>query len=259
MPRERRVALAENLERFDKLDPAEQAAIRKLDAQIAAQGPGRPGPLPGGPPPLSPLGQRPDRRAEAGPEGRRDARGPVRPGPEVPAQGDQEAGSGPADRRDPDRRLRPDRAVRGGPPAQGLEQADARPRRPRSRSSRSAAALRGDPGRGQGAGRPVRAVPGRRGGRIRRPARRRRRLQEAARPDGPVGPTRPPKKAEPAAKKAETPRSVRASASPSSSTSRTTSPSRSPQKNLERFSAACPPWLHAMTRPALARRRPATT
>jgi len=35
MPRERRVALSENLERFDKLDPAEQAAIRKLDAEIA--------------------------------------------------------------------------------------------------------------------------------------------------------------------------------------------------------------------------------
>jgi len=34
MPRERRVALAENLERFDKLGPAEQAAIRKLDAEI---------------------------------------------------------------------------------------------------------------------------------------------------------------------------------------------------------------------------------
>ena len=35
MPRERRVALAENLEQFDKLPPAEQAAIRKLDAEIA--------------------------------------------------------------------------------------------------------------------------------------------------------------------------------------------------------------------------------
>jgi hypothetical protein len=39
MPRERRVALAENLERFDKLDSAEQAAIRKLDAEIARKDP----------------------------------------------------------------------------------------------------------------------------------------------------------------------------------------------------------------------------
>jgi hypothetical protein len=39
MPRERRVTLAENLERFDKLGPAEQAAIRKLDAQIARKNP----------------------------------------------------------------------------------------------------------------------------------------------------------------------------------------------------------------------------
>jgi hypothetical protein len=39
MPRERRVALAENLERFDKLDRAEQAAIRKLDAEIARKDP----------------------------------------------------------------------------------------------------------------------------------------------------------------------------------------------------------------------------
>ena len=39
MPRERRVTLAENLERFDKLDPAEQAAIRKLDAEIARKDP----------------------------------------------------------------------------------------------------------------------------------------------------------------------------------------------------------------------------
>jgi hypothetical protein len=39
MPRERRVALSENLERFDKLDPAEQAAIRKLDAEIARKVP----------------------------------------------------------------------------------------------------------------------------------------------------------------------------------------------------------------------------
>ena len=35
MPRERRVALSENLERFDKLDPAERASIRKLDAELA--------------------------------------------------------------------------------------------------------------------------------------------------------------------------------------------------------------------------------
>ena len=35
MPRERRVALSENLERFDQLDPAEQASIRKLDAELA--------------------------------------------------------------------------------------------------------------------------------------------------------------------------------------------------------------------------------
>ena len=34
MPRERRVALSENLDRFDKLPPSEQAAIRKLDADI---------------------------------------------------------------------------------------------------------------------------------------------------------------------------------------------------------------------------------
>jgi hypothetical protein len=39
MPRERRLALAENLERFDKLDRAEQAAIRKLDAEIARRDP----------------------------------------------------------------------------------------------------------------------------------------------------------------------------------------------------------------------------
>ncbi len=39
MPRERRLALAENLERFDKLDRAEQAAIRKLDAEIARKDP----------------------------------------------------------------------------------------------------------------------------------------------------------------------------------------------------------------------------
>ena len=39
MPRERRVALSENLERFDKLDAAEQVAIRKLDAEIARKDP----------------------------------------------------------------------------------------------------------------------------------------------------------------------------------------------------------------------------
>lgn len=39
MPRERRVALAENLERFDKLDATERAAIRKIDAAIAARDP----------------------------------------------------------------------------------------------------------------------------------------------------------------------------------------------------------------------------
>lgn len=39
MPRERRIALSENLERFDKLPPAEQAAIRKLDAEIARMDP----------------------------------------------------------------------------------------------------------------------------------------------------------------------------------------------------------------------------
>jgi hypothetical protein len=39
MPRERRLTLSENLERFDKLDPAEQAAIRKLDAEIARKDP----------------------------------------------------------------------------------------------------------------------------------------------------------------------------------------------------------------------------
>jgi hypothetical protein len=39
MPRERRVALSENLARFDKLDPPEQAAIRKLDAEIARKDP----------------------------------------------------------------------------------------------------------------------------------------------------------------------------------------------------------------------------
>ena len=39
MPRERRVALAENLERFDKLDPAERAAIHQLDAAIADKDP----------------------------------------------------------------------------------------------------------------------------------------------------------------------------------------------------------------------------
>ena len=39
MPRERRVALSENLERFDKLDSAERAAIRKLDAEIARKDP----------------------------------------------------------------------------------------------------------------------------------------------------------------------------------------------------------------------------
>jgi hypothetical protein len=35
MPRERRIALSENLERFDKLGPAEQASIRKLDAELS--------------------------------------------------------------------------------------------------------------------------------------------------------------------------------------------------------------------------------
>jgi hypothetical protein len=39
MPRERRIALSENLERFDKLDPTEQAAIRKLDAEITRKPP----------------------------------------------------------------------------------------------------------------------------------------------------------------------------------------------------------------------------
>ncbi len=39
MPRERRIALSANLERFDKLNPAEQAAIRKLDAEIARKDP----------------------------------------------------------------------------------------------------------------------------------------------------------------------------------------------------------------------------
>jgi hypothetical protein len=39
MPRERRVALSENLERFDKLDPAERAAIRNLDAEITRKDP----------------------------------------------------------------------------------------------------------------------------------------------------------------------------------------------------------------------------
>ena len=39
MPRERRAALYENLERFEQLPPAEQAAIRKLDAQISRKEP----------------------------------------------------------------------------------------------------------------------------------------------------------------------------------------------------------------------------
>ncbi len=39
MPRERRVALAENLERFDKLEPAEQAEVRRLGAELARQDP----------------------------------------------------------------------------------------------------------------------------------------------------------------------------------------------------------------------------
>jgi len=39
MPRERRLALAGNLERFDKLGPAEQAAIRRLDAELAKEDP----------------------------------------------------------------------------------------------------------------------------------------------------------------------------------------------------------------------------
>jgi Protein of unknown function (DUF3106) len=39
MPRERRVVLLENLERFDKLGPAEQEKIRKLNAQIASINP----------------------------------------------------------------------------------------------------------------------------------------------------------------------------------------------------------------------------
>jgi hypothetical protein len=39
MPRERRIALSDNLERFDKLDPAERDAIRKLDAEIARSNP----------------------------------------------------------------------------------------------------------------------------------------------------------------------------------------------------------------------------
>ena len=39
MPRERRAALAENLERFDKLSPAEQAAILQIDAGLARKDP----------------------------------------------------------------------------------------------------------------------------------------------------------------------------------------------------------------------------
>ena len=35
MPRERRVALSENLERFDKLEKDEQSSIRKLDAELS--------------------------------------------------------------------------------------------------------------------------------------------------------------------------------------------------------------------------------
>ncbi|WP_435005448.1 hypothetical protein P12x_003317 [Tundrisphaera lichenicola] len=39
MPRERRAVLAENLDRFDKLDRAEQASIQKLDARLASMDP----------------------------------------------------------------------------------------------------------------------------------------------------------------------------------------------------------------------------
>ena len=39
MPRERRMALDDNLERFDKLDSAEQASIRKLEAEISRKDP----------------------------------------------------------------------------------------------------------------------------------------------------------------------------------------------------------------------------
>ncbi len=39
MPRERRISLAEDLDRFDRLDPKEQAAIRKLDAELVRKDP----------------------------------------------------------------------------------------------------------------------------------------------------------------------------------------------------------------------------
>lgn len=39
LPLDRRASLAENLERFDRLDPAERAAIRRLDESIAASEP----------------------------------------------------------------------------------------------------------------------------------------------------------------------------------------------------------------------------
>ena len=39
MPRERRAALAENLERFDKLSPDEQAAIRRIDSGLVRKDP----------------------------------------------------------------------------------------------------------------------------------------------------------------------------------------------------------------------------
>ena len=39
LPRDRRVSLAENLDRFDRLNPAEQTAIRRLDAAIGATDP----------------------------------------------------------------------------------------------------------------------------------------------------------------------------------------------------------------------------
>ena len=64
------------------------------------------------------------------------------------------------------------------------------------------------------------------------------------------------KRAEQATKKADgtskaegTARAVPSSGSPSSSTSRSTSPRPVSQENLERFSASCPTWLHAMLDP----------
>ncbi len=221
MPRERRIALSENLERFDKLDPAEQAAIRKLDAEIARKDPVEQARY------RALLrryhlwvnGLTEEQKAQlkeaTGTEERFNL------ATEVPAERDGKRDARAQGLRHPHRGFRDARPLRGGPPAEDLEKPDARRRRSRSRrKQRSRAAHRSDRGDAETEGGPARAVPGRRG-----------RNSTIARLDGdqtfkkhsavPSG-SKPPKKAEPA-KKLGT--SVRLR-SPNSSTSRSTSPSR---------------------------------